>query len=426
MKNKNVVITAICLAVAFIWAFFSNRRRKKNEERSVQEEQQITQSIERANFGYSQAVPVTAEFEEKEEEEHQCLSQTCSPLFKEAIELAIGEHPENREFFYHSEETVNDIFSSLHPIIRILPCNRVVSDSKTKEKVRTKRLDILFPIPLSMYMKKHHLDMGLYYKSTGLKKLPGNSIKFNLKVFDDAFRTTFPEGEKKLGYAVQFLWEGTVPCYPKADIEVKREGYFNVSYLVLDPVTQKYVRRHKYVNVTYTEAARNLKDSRDAFDEFLTESYEKYVLFDPDDENNNGLVDIPEDIVDFKRLDRSDAVIAKEQTEVDDVILAYRVSFFLAEEDYPSGITPLGLSRILNYLMINRSISEKYNDPEEKIFKYLTPWIIEERPKKKGELNVLSLVEVNEEESELQSIPIINRDKDQEVEKAVNEIYFGE
>jgi hypothetical protein len=426
MKNKNVVITAICLAVAFIWALFSNRRRKRNEGKNIQREQQTAQSIEKIGSEYPQNVPIAVELEEEREELCQHSLPTCSPLFKEAIKLAIEECPENREYFYHPEETVNDIFSSLHPVIRILPCNRVISDSKTKEKVRTKRLDILFPIPLSMYMKKHHLDMGLYYKATGLKKLPGNSIKFNLKVFDDAFRTTFPEGEKKLGYAVQFLWEGTVPCYPKADIEVKREGYFNVSYLVLDPVTQKYVRRHKYVNVTYTEAARNLKDSRDSFDEFLTESYEKYVLFDPDDDNNNGLVDIPEDIIDFKRLDRSDAIIAKEQTEVDDVILAYRVSFFLAEEDYPSGITPLGLSRILNYLMTNRSISEKYNDPEEKVFKYLTPWIIEERPKKRGELNVLSLVEVNDEESELQSIPIVNRDKDQEVEKAVNEIYFGE
>ena len=210
------------------------------------------------------------------------------------------------------------------------------------------------------------------------------------------------------------------------DLEVKREGYFKVAYLVLDPITQKYVRRHKYVNAMRSEAVKNLKNPWGALEEYLTEIYEKYSLFDPQSEEGTDVIDIPEDIVDPKFLDRPDSVIAKDETEILDVILAYRVSFYLSDDEYPElkGINEVDIANLLESLITEMEISEKYNDPDDKRFKYLEPWIIEERPRKKGELNVLNLVKVGEDEFELQSIPIEDRKTDLIVEDEVNKYYL--
>lgn len=424
MKNKSVVFTAICLLIAFIWGFISRKKKKAAVEAYVQ--QYPTPAFGETvcdNVAVTERTVVAETFEEEEEEEARSAD---SPFFEEAIELAVNENPELAKDFHFEEEEVNDINSSLHPVVRIIPCNR--------GNVRTKRLDILFPIPLSFYMKKNHLNMGLYYEATGNKVLPGHDVNLDAnsssRIFYEAFGVHHVDMMKtdkeksyevKLGYFTRFLWELIDP-YPKTDVEVKKEGYFNVSYLVLDPFLRKYVRRHKYVNVTHSNAVKNLGRKSGELEKFLTEAYEKYALCGKD----STLVEIPVDLVDPTKLDRRDATVAKKETEVDDVILAYRVSFFLYEEDYTKGITPEGLSRILDWLLTDAAISEKYDDPEEKTYKFLKPWIIEEYPAKRGELNVLSLNDTGDGEFEFVSIPIVPRTHDLIIEGMVNEEYLGE
>lgn len=428
MKNRSkvavTILTAVTIIGAAVCSMFHNRKkagmRNESQDLTPQGNSNDNESLSNDSHVLSDEIAgnrksyaqIVKENEERGEYE------PISPFFEDAMGICIDEMPNIAEHFHHADKTVYNWNSSLHPIVRILPLNR-------------KRLDILFPIPRALYMRKNHLDMGLYYKAVpgNQTELPGDNLDITLDVFKSAFGhvrlgTDEETFNRIAGYVTKLLVSQLPEKYSKTEVEVKREGYFNVAYLVLDPFTKKYVRRHKYVNITHTDAVKNLKDnSRAGFERFLTESFEKYVLFDPAEENDTYLVEIPEDLVDISRLEKPGTIIAADQTEIQDVILAYRVSFFLLDDDHPEGITELGIAKLLQCLIDKVVISEKYNDPEDKQFRYLNPWIIEERPRKYGELNVLSLNKIGEDEYELNSIPLEDRDLDLEIESQVNDLY---
>ena len=432
MNKKNAAITAICVALASACTWFSwNRRNKAKKdlcERLGVIPTGVTMNVQ--NSSNNSEGPTVGKETVKEEESvsQQSVKEKVeeaprvnSPFFEEAIDLAINDLKMDPDFFYHSG--VNDIFSSLHPIIRIVPGSRF--DGELNKVVSAKRLDIIFPIPQALFMGG--LDMGKYYNCTGQKKLQGKT-KVDKRSFHDAFGMNKRAGndrDDRVGYVPKRLHD-CLSCYPKKDVEIKREIYFNVSYLIWDSRAHKFVRRHKLYNGAKCERAKGILNNKNeverekAICKFLTDIYETYSLSDTVDE-------IPADVVDPKFLERSDAHIATEQTEIEDVIYAHRVSFFLADdENYPLGITPYGLSVILEYMSNTLDISAYFGDPEDKRYKYAKPWIIEEWPWHKGELNVLSLKDPLMQSDELKSIPIIPRKQDRCVEDEVNKLILPE
>ena len=198
MKNSTVVktiITAVTTLTIGGIAYRSFRRKRKSFESEQEEDYSVVENDQVSD--HSEEGVQSDQVEEAEPKQRVSYAQIVeekmkrgdyrpvSPIFEETIELVLDKDLSFAKDFYHVETRVNDFNSSLHPIVRILPCDRFIGKGK---KVRTKRLDILFPIPLAFYMKKNHLDMGLYYKATsGRTELPGDGIELNL----DAFRTAF-------------------------------------------------------------------------------------------------------------------------------------------------------------------------------------------------------------------------------------------
>lgn len=417
-EKRNLVITAFCVAAASIGTWLSLR--KKNKAKNDSRVQNFVQKNAEGNQiptvnvkdSSEEIIEKSVTQPEGKEETH----KVTSPFLEEAIKLAIESKLEvDPEFFYHP--TVNDVYSSLHPIIRIVPGFRF--DGDLGKTVPAKRLDIIFPIPQALFMEG--LDMGLYYNCTGKKELQGKT-KLDRKVFHHAFGANKRAGsdkDERVGYIPKVL-HNCLPCYPRKDVEVKREIYFNVSYLVWDPRSHKFVRRHKLYNGAKCERVKEVLNNKNEVErdkavcKLLTEIYETYSL-------STTVEEIPTDIIDPKFLERSDSHIADDQTEIEDVIYAHRVSFFLSDdEEYPLGITPYGLAKILSYMSNKLDISEYFKDTDDKRYKYAKPWMIEEWPWRRGELNVLSLVDPDDEEFKLKSIPIIPRDQDRCVEDEVN------
>lgn len=435
MNKRNAAIAAICVAAASVGTWFSLRKKDKTPrieqspfipENSGQSYDQPFEEDEVPQVKVDQDNSVAQTHNDEESER---APRVNSPFFEEAIRLAIEEDPdaEKREFvnpnyFYHPQLSI--FFSSRHPIIRIVPSSRY--DEYAEKKVQANRLDILFPVPQALVMED--LDLGKFHKLTGLTVLPGKGTKLDARAFYYAFGGNKRAGDKRveyMGYIPKILSD-CLPYYPQKDIEVRKEGYINVSYLMYDPRTRRYVRQHKLYCGTNSEALKdalassdNGKDRDRIMNQYLTEVFEKYAM-------SEEVITIPENIVDpnFLEPKRPD-YIRKEETEIDDVMLVYRVSFFLnEEEDYPGGITPYGLSKILLLMSTKLDINEKYDDPDEKRYKWLKPWIIEEWPDKKGELNVLNLVNTGENTFDLQAIPMISRRDDSLVESMVNDKYL--
>lgn len=441
LSTGGIIAAGLTALALFCRGFAKNRNRRRQAEEDFFEEEeddvevQPVRKVWESKKKETSKEEVPAEEKPKDDipkEEKEETYEVNSPFFKEAILTAITKDPEeeeenrelvNPDYFYNPK--LNTIISgSKNPIIRIIPCMRF--DEDLEEKVPAKRLDILFPVPQALVIKG--INMGLYTNISGQTELSGKT-KLESRTFFYAFGGNKKAGDAKkveyMGYIPKLLLDECVPYYPTKDIEVRKEGYFNVSYVVYDPKTRSFVRQHRLYCGTdsramkdiLTTGGKNDKSKEELMNKFLTEVYEKYVLAEE-------VVEIPENIIDPVRLDRKAAeYIVKDQTEIEDVILTYRVSFYLADEDYPCGITPYGLSEILLYMSTKLDINERYDADEDKRYKYCNPWLIEEWPYKKGELNVLTIVDPDADEFELKSIPIIPRKYDRQTEREVAELY---
>jgi hypothetical protein len=439
MKKKNVVIAAICTAAVAVGTWLSIRKRNRNQITNNDNSYAPLPQPWGETGDQPVYVPSTVESQGTDLNEHtqqqiedigedESHREANSPFFKEAIRLALiedpnaekrGEFVDNSYYFHHSK--LSTWLSSLHPIFRIIPCNRF--DENRKEKIRGRRLDILFPVPQSLVMEG--IDMGIYTEYSGLTTLPGDTGKINARDFHLSFGSNRKAGDKSteyMGFIPRFV-ASLVPYYPLKDVEVRKEGYFIVSYLVYDQLSRKFVRQHKLYCGTDSDRLKdrlasinkNEKNRDSVINDYLIEITEKFYLSEEVEE-------IPTDVIDPVRLERKKS-IAVDETEIDDVFLAYRVSFFLADDEtYPIGITPYGVSKILYNLFIKKiDICKNYSDSDDERYRYSKPWIIEEFPDRYGELNVLTLVDDEDEDNlSFESIPLVSRETDRLVEEEVN------
>lgn len=310
----------------------------KDQEESVQEEENVISP----------------------EEETQNL-----PFLKDAIFQAI-KYGVDDSFFMPN---LDDSDRSLSPHVRI---------SRSKG---ARMLDLLFPVPMSIAMEG--MDMGKYHELTnGETKLPGPSPKeISWKLFKSAF-------DYKHGYVIPQILK-LFNGYLDKSYETDLEGYYFVSYFVWDRGLNKYVRKERlFRGVNYMkrrEIDSNAGDEKGKkgyhrdkpLMDYLTEIFENR-LDDP--------AEISSDIIDPLNLERGKRV---KDLKIKYVMLCYRISFVIADEDHPEGITPYMAALLFDYIENDLEISDGLSNSRE--FSYKTPIIYEEEAMENGKFMVYDM-----------------------------------
>lgn len=310
----------------------------KDQEESVQEEENVISP----------------------EEETQNL-----PFLKDAIFQAI-KYGVDDSFFMPN---LDDSDRSLSPHVRI---------SRSKG---ARMLDLLFPVPMSIAMES--MDMGKYHELTnGETKLPGPSPKeISWKLFKSAF-------DYKHGYVIPQILK-LFNGYLDKSYETDLEGYYFVSYFVWDRGLNKYVRKERlFRGVNYMkrrEIDSNAGDEKGKkgyhrdkpLMDYLTEIFENR-LDDP--------AEISSDIIDPLNLERGKRV---KDLKIKYVMLCYRISFVIADEDHPEGITPYMAALLFDYIENDLEISDGLSNSRE--FSYKTPIIYEEEAMENGKFMVYDM-----------------------------------
>ena len=340
---KKIALATIALACVA----FGYRSLKKIVKKEAEAESSDTVGEEDFHDSSNKSVDAMKEVEEEEE------VNVKSSFFEEAISLAIEEQGVDPSYFRPSLE---DDDLSLSPTIKI---SRFFDRNIHRE---ARKLDILFPIPISIAMSK--MDMGKYQYVTNETKLPGPSVKqINPRLFWSAFNF-------KNGYVIDQII-GLLPCL-ESHLETDIEGYYFVNYFMKDRETSKYVFREKIVcGVNYMKrreidnAWEGKNKYNEALKQYLTEVFEKYVLDHSSDFSN--------DIIDPYLLEKGRKVV---DIDIDYVILCHRVSFIIADDNHPIGITPYQMSLLFKYLEEKLEISDGL--PSSNKFKYKSPTIYDE------------------------------------------------
>lgn len=240
-------------------------------------------------------------------------------------------------------------------------------------------LDLLFPVPMSIAMEG--MDMGKYYGLTdGETKLPGPSPKeISWRLFKSAF-------DYKHGYVIPQILK-LFNGYLDKSYETDLEGYYFVSYFVWDRESNKYVRKERLfrgVNYIKRREIDNTGDEKKKgyhrdkpLMDYLTEIFENR-LDDPSKISN--------DIINPLDLEKGKRV---KDLKINYVMLCYRISFVIADEDHPEGITPYMAALLFDFLENDLEISDGLSNSRE--FNYETPIIYEESAMEDGKFMVYDM-----------------------------------
>ena len=286
------------------------------------------------------------------------------PFLKDAIFQAIKYGVVDDSFFMPN---LDDSDRSLSPHVKI---------SRSKG---ARMLDLLFPVPMSIAMEG--MDMGKYYGLTdGETKLPGPSPKeISWRLFKSAF-------DYKHGYVIPQILK-LFNGYLDKSYETDLEGYYFVSYFVWDRESSKYVRKERLfrgvnymkrreIDHTGDEKKKGYHRDKPLMD-YLTEIFENR-LDDPSKISN--------DIINPLDLEKGKRV---KDLKINYVMLCYRISFVIADEDHPEGITPYMTALLFDYLENSLEISDGLSNSRE--FNYETPIIYEEDSMENGRFMVYDM-----------------------------------
>ena len=357
-------------AIACVGLGYRSFRKKKKaaQERPVLQNSTVK---EEGNIISTQPAVMyeTKDQEEPVQEEENVISpeeETQNlPFLKDAIFQAIKYGVDDSVFM----PNLDDSDRSLSPHVRI---------SRSKG---ARMLDLLFPVPMSIAMEG--MDMGKYHELTnGETKLPGPSPKeISWKLFKSAF-------DYKHGYVIPQILK-LFNGYLDKSYETDLEGYYFVSYFVWDRGLNKYVRKERlFRGVNYMkrrEIDSNAGDEKGKkgyhrdkpLMDYLTEIFENR-LDDP--------AEISSDIIDPLSLERGKRV---KDLKIKYVMLCYRISFVIADEDHPEGITPYMAALLFDYIENDLEISDGLSNSRE--FSYKTPIIYEEEAMENGKFMVYDM-----------------------------------
>lgn len=365
LKTAAIAIGAVaCIGLGY--RSFTKKRKAAREETTLR-----TGGFNEEDIDSTQ-LPVTystGDQEEPVQEEENVISpeeETQNlPFLKDAIFQAI-KYGVDDSFFMPN---LDDSDRSLSPHVRI---------SRSKG---ARMLDLLFPVPMSIAMEG--MDMGKYHELTnGETKLPGPSPKeISWKLFKSAF-------DYKHGYVIPQILK-LFNGYLDKSYETDLEGYYFVSYFVWDRGLNKYVRKERlFRGVNYMkrrEIDSNAGDEKGKkgyhrdkpLMDYLTEIFENR-LDDP--------AEISSDIIDPLNLERGKRV---KDLKIKYVMLCYRISFVIADEDHPEGITPYMAALLFDYIENDLEISDGLSNSRE--FSYKTPIIYEEEAMENGKFMVYDM-----------------------------------
>ena len=365
LKTAAIAIGAVaCIGLGY--RSFTKKRKAAREKTTLR-----TGGFNEEDIDSTQ-LPVTYSIENQEEpvqEEENVVSpeeETQNlPFLEDAIFQAIKYGVDDSVFM----PNLDDSDRSLSPHVRI---------SRSKG---ARMLDLLFPVPMSIAMEG--MDMGKYHELTnGETKLPGPSPKeISWKLFKSAF-------DYKHGYVIPQILK-LFNGYLDKSYETDLEGYYFVSYFVWDRELNKYVRKERlFRGVNYMkrrEIDSNAGDERGKkgyhkdkpLMDYLTEIFENR-LDDPDEISN--------DIIDPLSLERGKRV---KDLKIKYVMLCYRISFVIADEDHPEGITPYMAGLLFDFIENDLEISDGLSNSRE--FNYKTPIIYEEEAMENGKFMVYNM-----------------------------------
>ena len=365
LKTAAIAIGAVaCIGLGY--RSFTKKRKAAREKTTLRTGGFNEEDID------STRLPVTystGDQEEPVQEEENVISpeeETQNlPFLKDAIFQAI-KYGVDDSFFMPN---LDDSDRSLSPHVRI---------SRSKG---ARMLDLLFPVPMSIAMEG--MDMGKYHELTnGETKLPGPSPKeISWKLFKSAF-------DYKHGYVIPQILK-LFNGYLDKSYETDLEGYYFVSYFVWDRELNKYVRKERlFRGVNYMkrrEIDSNAGDEKGKkgyhkdkpLMDYLTEIFENR-LDDP--------AEISSDIIDPLSLERGKRV---KDLKIKYVMLCYRISFVIADEDHPEGITPYMAALLFDYIENDLEISDGLSNSRE--FSYKTPIIYEEEAMENGKFMVYDM-----------------------------------
>lgn len=365
LKTAAIAIGAVaCIGLGY--RSFTKKRKAAREKTTLRTGGFNEEDIDSAQLPVTYS---TGDQEEPVQEEEGVISpeeETQNlPFLKDAIFQAIKYGVDDSVFM----PNLDDSDRSLSPHVRI---------SRSKG---ARVLDLLFPVPMSIAMEG--MDMGKYHELTnGETKLPGPSPKeISWKLFKSAF-------DYKHGYVIPQILK-LFNGYLDKSYETDLEGYYFVSYFVWDRELNKYVRKERlFRGVNYMkrrEIDSNAGDEKGKrgyhrdkpLMDYLTEIFENR-LDDPDEISN--------DIIDPLSLERGKRV---KDLKIKYVMLCYRISFVIADEDHPEGITPYMAALLFDYIENDLEISDGLSNSHE--FSYKTPIIYEEEAMENGKFMVYNM-----------------------------------
>lgn len=362
LRNVAIAIGAVaCIGLGY--RSFTKKRKAAREKTTLRTDDSNGEDIDPIQSPVTYSTKDQEEFTQEDdvispEEETQNL-----PFLEDAIFQAI-KYGVDDSFFMPN---LDDSDRSLSPHVKI---------SRSKG---ARMLDLLFPVPMSIAMEG--MDMGKYYGLTdGETKLPGPSPKeISWRLFKSAF-------DYKHGYVIPQILK-LFNGYLDKSYETDLEGYYFVSYFVWDRESNKYVRKERLfrgvnymkrreIDHTGDEKKKGYHRDKPLMD-YLTEIFENR-LDDPSKISN--------DIINPLDLEKGKRV---KDLKINYVMLCYRISFVIADEDHPEGITPYMAALLFDFLENDLEISDGLSNSRE--FNYETPIIYEEDSMENGRFMVYDM-----------------------------------
>ena len=362
LRNVAIAIGAVaCIGLGY--RSFTKKRKAAREKTTLRTDDSNGEDIDPIQSPVTYSTKDQEEFTQEDdvispEEETQNL-----PFLEDAIFQAI-KYGVDDSFFMPN---LDDSDRSLSPHVKI---------SRSKG---ARMLDLLFPVPMSIAMEG--MDMGKYYGLTdGETKLPGPSPKeISWRLFKSAF-------DYKHGYVIPQILK-LFNGYLDKSYETDLEGYYFVSYFVWDRESSKYVRKERLfrgvnymkrreIDHTGDEKKKGYHRDKPLMD-YLTEIFENR-LDDPSKISN--------DIINPLDLEKGKRV---KDLKINYVMLCYRISFVIADEDHPEGITPYMAALLFDFLENDLEISDGLSNSRE--FNYETPIIYEEDSMENGRFMVYDM-----------------------------------
>ena len=362
LRNVAIAIGAVaCIGLGY--RSFTKKRKAAREKTTLRTDDFNEDDIDPIQSPATYSTENQEEFTQKDDVISPEEETQNPPFLEDAIFQAI-KYGVDDSFFMPN---LDDSDRSLSPHVKI---------SRSKG---ARMLDLLFPVPMSIAMEG--MDMGKYYGLTnGETKLPGPSPKeISWRLFKSAF-------DYKHGYVIPQILK-LFNGYLDKSYETDLEGYYFVSYFVWDRESNKYVRKERLfrgVNYIKRREIDNTGDEKKKgyhrdkpLMDYLTEIFENR-LDDPSKISN--------DIINPLDLEKGKRV---KDLKINYVMLCYRISFVIADEDHPEGITPYMAALLFDFLENDLEISDGLSNSRE--FNYETPIIYEESAMEDGKFMVYDM-----------------------------------